>query len=528
MKFDIDELKEESEKDYERARENSKKLIRRKGKLFTLEDRESPHPLFELVQEFRKVFLELGFKEVVVPTLIDRDEIRKQYGPEAPVILDRVFFLAGLDRSDLGISKEDLERIRDKVPSFDNVVGLKEIFRRYKKGKIAADDLTEVMVDELEITDEEASYILSLFENFKKLEPVPSEVTLRSHTTAGWFQVLKEMQYRDPLPIQLFTVGAKYRREQKLDETHLYRSWTASLVIMAEEISLEDGERIAKKVLKKIGFDEIECETKKATSQYYAPDSEFEIFVRHPETDERIEIGNAGFYSPISLANYEIPFPVFNLGIGLERILMTRTGEKDIRNLVYPYKYEELQFSDEKISHMLSYRKTPATEVGKKLAEEIERVARQYKDEPSPCGFEVIESDIDGKKVKVKLIETEENTNLIGPAAFNRIYIYDGNVIGIPSKGWEDDKFLQKARENGTPTDITYIKSFANLAARKIEQMVEEGKKEVKIRIPIVESLKDLNLKLERPARRFITDHGKKIDVRGPVFATVVGKIRNN
>ncbi|KXB07812.1 hypothetical protein AKJ56_02300 [candidate division MSBL1 archaeon SCGC-AAA382N08] len=526
MKFDLDRLKKESEKNYEEAWKKSADLIKKKGNYFSLDESSgSLHYLYELVQEFRKVFKELGFQEMVVPTLIEKEEIEKQYGPEAPVILDRVFFLAGLDRSDLGISQKDLDKIKDKAPEFENVEKLEKILREYKKGEISSDDLTEVMTERLNVTEEQATHILTLFESFRELEPIPSDMTLRSHTTAGWFQVLQKMQFRKPLPIQLFTVGPKYRREQKLDETHLYRSWTASLVIMTEEMSLEDGERIARKILKKIGFEEVECKTKAATSNYYAPNSEFEIFVEHPKTSEKIEVGNTGFYSPISLANYEIPYPVFNLGIGLERILMIRTGVQDIRELVYPYRYKKIDFSDSEISQMINYIKKPKTETGKKIMGYIEKTAKKCKDEPSPCEFHVFKSNINNKKVTVKLIESEDNTKLIGPAAFNQIYVNNGNIIGVPPDGWENDEMLKKVRKNGTPTKITYMKAFANLSARKIEEMIEKNKEKEKIRVGMIESLKDINLKLDRPARRYITDNNKKIDVRGPVFTTTQAEL---
>lgn len=524
MKFNIEDLKKKSKEDYEKAWRETEDLVKKSGESFTLEDKGSSHPLFDLVQEFRKILIETGFREVVVPTLIERDEIKKQYGPKTPIILDRIFFLAGLDRSDLGISESDLEKIREEISEFDSVEELEEIFRRYKEGKISSDDLDEVIMSELDLEEDEAMHILSLFESLKELEPVPSNKTLRSHTTAGWFQVLQKKQSQEPLPVQLFTVGPKYRREQELDETHLYRSWTASLVIMAEEISLEDGKKIAEKILKKMGFEEVEFKKKAATSKYYAPNSELEIYVEHPKTEEMVEIGDAGLYSPISLANYDIPYPVFNLGVGLERVLMIRTGEEDIRPLVYPYKYRELDLSDEQISKMLDFEKKPITKPGQNLVKEIVKTAKRCKDEPSPCEFKITEIEIDGKKVALKLTEPEENAELIGPAAFNRIYISDGNIVGVPPSGWEEDEFLKKARE-GVDTGIDYITSFANLAAREIEEAIERGEKKAKVRIPIVESLNDINLELKKPARRYITSNNKKIDVRGPVFTTLVTTI---
>lgn len=525
MGFDIDRIKEEAEKDFESAWKKSGDLIKKRGKKLSLQDKGSSHPLYDLVQELREVFIDLGFEEVVVPVLIDKDEVQKQYGPQAPVILDRIFFLAGLDRSDLGIAHEDLESIREEIPKFDRVDELEGIFRRYKQGEISSDDLIEVIMEELELDEDQSTHILSQFENFRNLKPVPSDTTLRSHTTAGWFQVLEEMQYREPLPIQLFTVGPKYRREQKLDQTHLYRSWTGSLVLMAEEMTLEDVVDLSKQVLSELGFDKVQFKKKKATSKYYAPESEYEIFVEHPKSGEMIEVGDAGFYSPIALSNYGIPHPVFNLGIGLERILMIRTGEGDIRHLVHPYYYAPVDMSDERLSGMLSYEKEPSTDAGKELVQIIERVAGDYRYEESPCEFEVFNGKISGVEVSVVLIEREEDTKLVGPAAFNEIYVYEGNIVGVPPEGWEEDEFLQSARSEGVDTGVTYIRAFANRVAREIELALERGEEKVEVRVPIVESLGDINLKLAKPARRYITDNNKRIDVRGPVFTTVVAEV---
>lgn len=523
MKYDIDDIKEMSEEDYEKAWLETADLIKKSGESFSLEAEGSTHPLFDLVQEFRQVFKENGFEEQVVPALIEKDEIEKQYGPEAPIILDRIFFLAGLDRSDLGIGEDELDNIRKEVPGFDNLEGLKTILRDFKKGKVDSDDLIEVMFEELEVDEDEASYILSLFEDFKNLSPVPSSMTLRSHTTAGWFSVLEKMKERRSLPVQLFTVGPKYRREQELDETHLYRSWTASIVIMAEEMTVEDGERVARKLLKSVGFDEVECVTKTATSKYYAPDSEFEIFVDHPETGEMIEIGNAGFYSPVSLANYGIDRPVFNLGIGLERILMLRSGKEDIREIVYPYEYEVLDFSDEELAKRIHLEETPLTEKGELLSEKIVEKAREFKDEESPCEFKVFEGDFKDRNVEVSVVEEEDNTQLVGPAGFNKIFVHNGNVLGVPPNGWDDGNIL----EEGYDTGFTYIGAFSKKVARKIEKMVEKGECSFEEKVKMVETLNDINLGLEKPGRRYVTNNKKKIDVRGPFFLTVKVKVRN-
>ena len=527
MRFNTRKVKADAKKDYEKAWLETARLLKIKGKFFTLIKKPSQHLLPDLAAKVRKVLLNMGFAEVYLPTIVDVNEVRRQYGPESSVILDRVFFLAGLDRPDIGISKNKLRKINDIIPGFTKVEKLKEIFRRYKKAEIGSDDLVEVMVKELGIGEVQASKLISeVFPEFRALKPIPANLTLRSHTTSLWFPVLSEMLRREPLPIQLFSIGPKYRREQRLDPTHLYESLTASVVVMAEEISLEDGKRLTGKILGKLGFGDVKCRIKRATSKYYAPRTEFEVFVRHPRTGRSVEVGDAGFYSPVALAQYDIPYPVFNLGIGLERVLMVRTGERDIRALVYPYLYREVRFSDREIARMLRLKLGPGTEAGKKIAGAITRAAKRHKDEPSPCEFKVFDGKLLGRRVVVRLVEPESGTKLIGPAGFNEIFVYDGNVVGVPPEGWERDKFLKAARRKGVSTGISYIRAFASLAAHEIERAVRGGRRRVRIRVPVVKLLSDINLELEEPAQRYITDHEKRIDVRGPVFTTVTAEIR--
>ncbi|HID61061.1 MAG TPA: O-phosphoserine--tRNA ligase [Hadesarchaea archaeon] len=526
MRFDTAKITTAARKDYEATWLETADLIKKEGRFFSLQGKGRPNELQELIAKMRRILLQLGFNEVSVPTIIDKKEIIAQYGPEAPVILDRLFFLAGLDRPDIGISRKKIQEIRKIVPDFNKVKELQGIFRRYKQSEISSDDLVEILVKELGLKEEQAGGILSLFSEFQKLKPIPTDLTLRSHTTAGWFSVLKETLKREPLPLQLFSIGQKFRREQRLDPTHLYESWTASIVIAAEEISLEDGQRITREILSRIGFDHVKFSIKLATSKYYAPRTEFEVFVEHPKTGEMIEVGDAGFYSPVPLSNYDIAYPVFNLGIGLERVLMVRIGETDIRALAYPYLYKKAKFSDAELSKMIRIARSPGTSTGKMIAAAIFRTARKHADEPSPCEFKAFEGKLLGKHVRVRVVEPEGKTKLVGPAGFNEVYVSDGNVVGVPPRGWVKDEFLGKVRKQGVPTGINYMDAFANLAAREIERAAERGERAVKTRARNVKLPSDINLAIDKVAQRYITANKKRIDVRGPVFTTVVAEIR--
>jgi len=513
-KFDIKKIKEGAEKDYEKTWLETANLLRKQGKFFNLIDKRKEHAVFKLIEKIRNIFLDLGFTEVIVPSIVEDAEVQKQYGPEAPVILDRVFYLAGLPRPDIGIDKRKLQQLK-KIGNFD-IEKLKEIFRSYKKNEIESDDLVEEMIKRLNIKEEQTTAILNAFPEFKKLKPISTNLTLRSHTTSLWFGVLNEMQKREPLPLQLFSIGQKFRREQKLDPTHLYESWTASIVVMTEEMSLEDGQQIVKEILKKLGFKEVEFVIKKGTSKYYAPQTEFEAFVKHPKIGNLIEIGDGGFYSPVGLANYNITYPVFNFGMGVERTAMILTGEEDIRKLVYPYQYKKVEFSDFEIANSIKPIKQPISGEGEVLVGLIIKTAIEHADDPTPIKVIAYNGKFLGKQIEVKIVKNEAGMKLLGPAALNPIIAKDKNIIGvIPSK----------IPENATRTDFNYIKGIANLTVAEIEKAIEENRKEVLIEVKDVKSLGDINLQTEEVVRNYIESNNKKIDVRGPAFVWISTKI---
>lgn len=520
MKFEVDRIRAQAEEDFERAWRESGKLLREGKGTHRHASKARTHPLMDLLVEVRKALLEEGFTEVVLPMIVDSAEVVKQYGPEATVILDRVFFLAGLERPDIGMSRREREAVLELVPGFSRFEELQSILRRYKRGEVSADDLLEVMVGELGVSEEEASRIVQRI--FPRLEkPVPSTLSLRSHTTSLWFPALAEFLRREPLPIQLFSIGPKFRREQRLDRTHLYESWTASLVEMDEDLSLEDGREVTRRIFRRLGFERVELRTKRATSKYYAPGMEFEVFLT--SRGEEVEVADGGMYSPVALSRYGIPYPVFNLGIGLERLLMIRTGEDDVRRLVYPYLYAEPSFSDRELAGMVRVGEKPLTEEGRRIAEAILEGARRHADAPSPCEFEVYRGEVGGRRVVVKLVEPEEGTKLIGPAGFNTLYVFDGNLVGVPPEGWKDDEFLRRVRREGVCTGITYMHALASLAARRIEEAAEEGRP-VRVRVRNVKSPSDINVVVEEVAQRYMTSRQRRVDVRGPVFTTITAE----
>jgi len=491
------------------------------------------HPIQDIIQEVRKAFIDRGFDEIENQMFIPEDDVYKQYGSEAPIILDRCYYLAGLPRPDIGLGKKRITAIKNIHPEFD-FDEFKKILRAYREGSVEGDDLAEEMVNRLRIGMNEALKVIDLIPEFRSITPIPSKITLRSHMTAAWFPTLQAMQDTYELPLRLFSIGLRFRREQKVDPTHLRVHYGASCVVMDDRFDIDDRKKLSGEILRDLGFRKIRFVRKKATSNYYEKDTEFEVY------SNDIEIADCGMYSPVSLSKYNIKHPVFNLGFGLERVLMVRNKKEDIREILYPQFYKALELSDEEIAKQVEIKIKPKTEEGKKLVKLLVREAKRYSDEKSPCRFRVYSGKLLGKKVDIHLVEREENTKLLGPAALNEIYVYDSNIYGVPSDAGKLAKKLVSVKEKGIKADFSYIDAVMNLFVANVENLITgggskevgetlaavvsyspDGTKKSFMQIKMAKTPADLNIKIGDVARRFITSKNKEIYIRGPVFTAL-------
>ena len=466
----------------------------------------------------REIYLELGFSEVVNPMIVDEADIYKQYGDEAPAILDRCYYLATLPRPDIGLGAEEISRIKEAGGPTDkeSLARLSATLHDYKKGKIDGDDLVEKMAESVGISDILALKILNVaFPEFRKLTAEPSKQLLRSHMTSAWFLTCAAVQHKLEMPIKLFSVGLRARREQREDPGHLRFHHAASSVIMDPEVSVEDGGAVAKEVLGRLGFNEVKVEKKKVTAKYYAPDTEHEVFAKAKDSSW-VEVMDYGLYGPIALARYGIEYPVLNIGMGVERIAGVLHGYSDIRELSYPQFYGQWVLSDTDVVRQILFLEEPKTAGGLELEKAIVRALEVNRDAPSPCEFVAYQGLVGGREVTVKVFEPDPNVKLVGPAAFNEVVVYSGNVIGLPKEGMEKVQLIQEAREKGARSGIRYVDSVAKVAAARVEQ---EGAMELRVRMAKLPS--DVNLRLSEVATRYVSSRQGKVDVRGPVFIGV-------
>ncbi len=488
-----------------------------------------PHILYDILWRIREAYLRLGFNEIVNPIFIDEKHIYRQFGPEAPAILDRCFYLAGLPRPDIGLGHEKIEKIKNLDIKIDEekIENLKEVFRSYKKGVLSGDDLVMEVAAALDTSNHIGLRVLEkVFPEIRELNPIPTRSTLRSHMTSGWFITLQHLHDKHKLPLKLFSIDRCFRREQREDASHLMTYHSASCVIVDEEVPIDLGKGVSEGLLEHFGFSKFKFLPDKKKSKYYIPGTQTEVYGYHPKLREWVEIATFGLYSPIALSEYGIDKDVMNLGLGVERLALILSREHDIREMVYPQIYREWKLSDRELATMLRINLYPVTNEGRNLMEKIIKVWRKHGSEPSPCRFKIFDGRFLGKNIEVEAVEVEENTRLLGPAAENQIYIYDGNILGVPKDEKLDTKLIKKARKNGIDTNISYMESLAAEAAYNIEEMVVTGSPSVKIRSAIARSLSDLNLKLDKVGMKYITSKNKVIDVRGPIFSTIRGRIK--
>ena len=186
----------------------------------------------------------------------------------------------------------------------------------------------------------------------------------------------------------------------------------------------------------------------------------------------------------------------------------------DIRELTHPQFYPQ-PLSDRDIAGAIHLRMEPASTTGKRMAEAIRDTAAEHAAAPGPCAFTAWTGEIAGRQVEVIVEEPESNTKLCGPACANEIFVHNGSVLGVP----DIEKWAQ-VRRDGVSTGITYLDAVASLAAARIEEAARCGE-ETRVQVKMAKLPSDINLRIEEYAMRYITDHNKKVDLRGPVFLTV-------
>ncbi len=154
-------------------------------------------------------------------------------------------------------------------------------------------------------------------------------LALRGHTTSLTARHLAGEAMGDLEPPQRFFSVEKGYRNDTLDATHLLEFFQIEGWVMAEDLSVRDLMGTFEEFYAQFGITDIEFKP------HYNPYTEpsFELFGRHPETDELIEIGNSGIFRDEVTRPLGVEADVMAWGLALERLMMLVTGAEDIRDV---------------------------------------------------------------------------------------------------------------------------------------------------------------------------------------------------
>ena len=145
MRFNVEEWRERSRCDFEGAWHAGPSVLTPPGSAERYPrlsfPRASRHPVFETIHRLREAYLSIGFSEYTNPIIVEEAEVYRQFGPEAMAVLDRVFYLGGLPRPNVGIARAQLDGINEilkKPMQAPTEEKLRETLHGYKKGRSTA------------------------------------------------------------------------------------------------------------------------------------------------------------------------------------------------------------------------------------------------------------------------------------------------------------------------------------------------------------------------------------------------------
>ncbi len=245
------------------------------------------HPIKREMEKVRKVFIEMGFKEIkydfIQPTFWNMDALFIPQDHPARDMQD-TFYMKNPKKLDISGDEETIEAV-------------KEVHQN------GGDTRSEGW--QYEWSEEEGK-----------------KAVLRTHTTVASIKHLSE--HTDP-PVKAFSVDWNFRSE-KADATHTPEFVQIEGIVMEENASLNMLIGMMKKFYEKMGFKDIKVRPG------YFPFTEPSLEVFAKWKDDYLEMGGAGLFRREVLEPHGIEEPVIAWGLGLERLVMLRLGWDDIRD----------------------------------------------------------------------------------------------------------------------------------------------------------------------------------------------------
>ncbi len=253
------------------------------------------HPLINIINEIREIFLSMGFTEIKGP------------------IVESAFF-----NFDALFQPQD-HPAREMQDTF--------YLNNPKQSKLPERERVEAV----KATHENGGDCGSIGWGYDWSYDIAKKVVLRTHTTATTCRRLAQF-YREneKPPVKVFSIDKVFRNE-RLDHSHLAEFMQIEGIVIDENVTLCDLRGLLTEFYRKMGFPKII--TRPSFFPYTEPS--LEIAVYSEKFGEWLEMGGSGIFRPEVTYPWGIKDPtrVLAWGLGLERLAMLKYRRGDIRDL---------------------------------------------------------------------------------------------------------------------------------------------------------------------------------------------------
>lgn len=259
------------------------------------------HPLLKVREQFRQIFLEMGFTEMQSNNYVESSfwNFDALFVPQQHPARDvqDTFFIS------------DPQRAKD-LP--------KSLMEKVKKVHSKGDYGSQGYIYDWKVEETE-------------------KIVLRTHTTCVsarmLYQLAEDAKKGKPFkPLKLFSIDRVFRNET-LDATHLAEFQQIEGVFGGENLSIGHLMGLMTQFFAKMGI-KGGLKFKPTYNPYTEPS--MEIYCYHDGLKKWVEVGNSGVFRPEMLIPLGVPpnYTVFGWGLGLERPTMIKYGITNIRDLV--------------------------------------------------------------------------------------------------------------------------------------------------------------------------------------------------
>ncbi|OQS54335.1 phenylalanine--tRNA [Ecytonucleospora hepatopenaei] len=269
----------------------------------------SIHPLMKIKDEYKKIFLEMGFTEMDTNKYVESsfwnfDALFQPQNHPSRESQDTFFVGLPSNNSLEEVDAKYLKRVSDIHSStYDNI---KEEFKCFSIGH----------------------------KNLWKIEEATKNI-LRTHTTAIsarlLYKIAEKIRKTGHYDYKFFSIDKVFRNET-VDATHLAEFHQVEGIVVGKELTLKELISVLQSFFKKLGIEKLRF--KPAFNPYTEPS--MEIFGFHEGLGKWVELGNSGIFRPEMLLPMGFPSDVTIIawGLSLERPAMIRYGLNNIRDLV--------------------------------------------------------------------------------------------------------------------------------------------------------------------------------------------------